>query len=531
MIAKYVPNRLTRRAFVAASSGLLLAPSLLRAASGPQWKADPFSLGVASGSPSPDGFVLWTRLAPEPENYDAAAPAGMTGPAVPVSYEIASDPQMKTIIRRGAAMADPAYAYSVHAEISGLEAGRPYWYRFNSGSAVSRVGRAMTAPAPQSSPARMRFAYVSCSNYEHGYFSAYRHLADEQPDLVLFLGDYIYEYVDMRSTDLVRTHSERLEAASLPAYRNRYAQYHLDPDLQRMHAETTCMMTWDDHEVQNDYANDASQDFEDPARFLLRRAAGYRAFYEHMPLRASARPNGASARVYDRMRFGDLLEVSILDGRQYRSHEACYRRPAKGGGHLETNASCPERLGTQRSMLGNAQEQWLYDGLAASRARWNLIAQDVLMSVFRQKTNTGETGYWTDDWNGYPNNRVRLLQHLQDSKVSNPVVITGDIHSFWANDLKRDFDNPASPTVGTEFVGTSVTSHGPNYEAFAKFLPDNPHVHFFDSRRHGYVSVTLERERMNVRFQAVSDATDKNATVSTLRSFVVQDGKPGVMPA
>jgi alkaline phosphatase D len=182
-------------------------------------------------------------------------------------------------------------------------------------------------------------------------------------------------------------------------------------------------------------------------------------------------------------------------------------------------------------MLGNAQEQWLYDGLAASRARWNLIAQDVLMSVFRQKTNTGETGYWTDDWNGYPNNRARLLQHLQDSKVSNPVVITGDIHSFWANDLKRDFDNPASPTVGTEFVGTSVTSHGPNYEAFAKFLPDNPHVHFFDSRRHGYVSVTLERERMNVRFQAVSDATDKNATVSTLRSFVVQDGKPGVMPA
>jgi alkaline phosphatase D len=509
---------------------LLLAPSILRAASGPQWKADPFSLGVASGSPSPNGFVLWTRLAPEPENYDPAVPAGMSGPAVPVSYEIARDPQMKAIVRRGTAMADPSYAYSVHAEVAGLEPGRPYWYRFMSGSAKSGVGRAMTAPAPQSSPERIRFGYVSCSNYEHGYFSAYRHLADEQPDLVLFLGDYIYEYVDMRSTDLVRTHSEKVETATLPTYRNRYAQYRLDPDLQRLHAETTCMLTWDDHEVQNDYANQSSQDFADPAAFLVRRAAGYRAFYEHMPLRASARPNGAMMRVYDRMRFGDLLEVSMLDGRQYRSREACYRRPDKGGAHLETNASCPERLDSERSLLGTAQEQWLYDGLANSRARWNLIAQDVMMSVFRQKLDTGEIGYWTDDWNGYPAARARLLQHVDQSKVSNPIVITGDIHSFWANDLKRDFDDPASPTLATEFVGTSITSHGPSYELFSKYLPDNPHVRFFDSRPHGYVSVTLERERMNVRFQAVSDARDKNASVSTLRSFVVENGKPGVVP-
>lgn len=522
---------LTRRAFVAASSGLLLAPSILRAASGPQWKADPFSLGVASGSPSPNGFVLWTRLAPEPENYDPAAPAGMSGPAVPVSYEIAGDPQMKTIIRNGTALADPVYAYSVHAEIAGLEPGRPYWYRFMSGGAMSRTGRAMTAPAPQTALERMRFAYVSCANYEHGYFSAYRHLADEQPDLVIFLGDYIYEYVDRRSTDLVRTHSENVEAATLPTYRNRYAQYRGDPDLQRLHAETTAMITWDDHEVQNDYANEASQDFADPATFLVRRAAGYRAFYEHMPLRASARPNGATMRVYDRMRFGDLLEVSLLDGRQYRSREACYRRPDKGGAHLETNSSCAERLDPTRSLLGTAQEQWLYDGLAASRARWNVIAQDVMMSVFRQRQNSGEIGFWTDDWNGYPAARARLLQHVQDSKISNPVVITGDIHSFWANDLKKDFDDPASPTVATEFIGSSITAHSPPYDLFMKYMPDNPHVRFFDSRPHGYVSVTVERERMSVRFQAVSDARDKNAGVSTLRSFVVENGKAGVVAA
>jgi len=522
---------LTRRAFVAASGGLVLAPAVLRAAAGVQWKINPFSLGVASGSPSPDGFVLWTRLAPEPENYDPAAPAGMTGPATPVSYEIARDPQMKTVFRRGAAMADPAYAYSVHAEIGGLEPGRPYWYRFISGAARSNIGRAMTAPAAQTALEQMRFCYASCANYEHGYFSAYRHLADEQPDLVIFLGDYIYEYADLRSTDLVRAHSEKTDAKTLPGYRNRYAQYRVDPDLQYLHAETTAMITWDDHEVQNDYANQSSQDFADPAAFLVRRAAAYRAFYEHMPLRASAQPNGAMMHVYDRMRFGDLLEVSLLDGRQYRSREACYRRPDKGGAHLETNASCPERLDPARSLLGNAQEQWLYDGLAKSPARWNLIAQDVMMSVFRQKNAAGEIGYWTDDWNGYPAARTRLLQHLEESRVSNPVVLTGDIHSFWANDLKHDFDDPNSPTVATEFIGTSITAHGPSYDAFMKYMPDNPHVRFFDSRKHGYVSVTLERERMNVRFQAVSDARDKDAGISLFRSFVVENGKPGVAPA
>jgi alkaline phosphatase D len=525
-------GRLSRRGFLAASSGVLFAPAVLRAAAPPRrWTSDPFSLGVASGSPSPDGCVLWTRLAPEPENYDPMSPAGMSGPAVPVAYEIARDPQMKAIIRRGTALADPYYAYAVHAEIGGLEPGRPYWYRFMSGSAASRVGRATTVPAAPSTPDRFRFGYVSCSNYEHGYFSAYRHLADEQPGLVLFLGDYIYEYVDTRSTNLVRTHSEKVEAASLPTYRNRYAQYRRDPDLQHLHAETTAMLTWDDHEVQNDYANQASQDFADPAQFLVRRAAAYRAFYEHMPLRPSARPDGAMMRLYGRMRFGDLLEISMLDGRQYRWREACYRLPDKGGAHLETDRSCPERLDPMRSLLGGAQEQWLYDGIANSRARWNLIAQDVLMAEFRQKNDSGEIGYWTDDWNGYPANRARLLQHIHDSGVSNPVVIAGDIHSFWANDLKCDFNDASSPIVATEFVGTSVSSHGPDYDLFSKFLPDNPHVHFFDSRVHGYVSATLERDSMKVRFQAVSDASDRDATVSTLRSFVIENGKPGVVAA
>jgi alkaline phosphatase D len=484
---------------------------------------------VASGSPAPDGFVLWTRLAPEPENWDAASTAGMRGGPVVLAYEIASDPEMKRNVRRGTTLADPNFAYSVHAEIAGLSPGRAYWYRFTSGEAASRVGRAVTAPAPNSAPAELNFGFVSCANYEHGYFSAYRHLAAEAPDLVLFLGDYIYEYTDTRSTNLVRKHNLDKEIETLAEYRNRYAQYRLDPDLQGLHAATTAMLTWDDHEVQNDYANEASEDFAEPAQFLVRRAAAYRAFYEHMPLRASARPNGAMMRVYDRVRFADLLEISLLDGRQYRSREACYGSPNHGGGHLETNTTCPERLDPARSMLGGAQEAWLYDGLAKSSAQWNLIAQDMMMMELRQKTPAGDTGFWTDDWNGYPMNRARLLQHLHDVRVSNPVVISGDIHSFWANDLKLDFGDPSSPIVATEFVGTSVTSHGPDYAVLSSFLPDNPHVKFFDSRVHGYVSVKLDRARLTSRFRVVSDATDANASVSTLKTFIVESGTPGAL--
>jgi alkaline phosphatase D len=523
--------RLSRRMFLGATACAVAGPALIgRATAQRSWQHDPFSLGVAAGSPSPDGFALWTRLAPEPQNYDPLAPAGLSGDTLTVDYEIATDPQMRSLVRRGNAVADARYAHSVHAEITGLQSGRSYWYRFISGNAVSRTGRAITAPQSGSRLDRLNFGFVSCSNYEHGYFSAYRHLANENPDLVIYLGDYIYEYVDMRSTNLVRRHSENVEADSLATYRNRYAQYRLDPDLQRLHAETTALMTWDDHEVQNDYADRWSQNFDDPEKFLQRRAAAYQAFYEHMPLRALSRPNGPAMRVYDRFQFGDLAEIFMIDGRQYRSREACYRPPDHGGAHAETNAGCPERLDQSRSMIGAAQEAWLFDGLANSRSRWNVIAQDVLMAQWRQKNDAGETAFWTDDWNGYPASRTRLLRHL-GTRVANPVVLGGDIHSYWANDLKLDFDNPSSPTVATEFVGTSITSHSPDYNAFARFLPDNPHVRYFESRWHGYASVELEREKMTTRFRSVSDATDINAAVSTLRTFVVENGKPGAILA
>ncbi len=529
-----MPGGLNRRQLIAAlgagSLGLVAAPAVLDAALAQtrRWpNGDPFSLGVASGAPRPDGFVLWTRLAPDPLAADPVTPGGMMGGDVPVAYEIARDEALHDVVRRGVANAERAYAWSVHVDIAGLQPGRPYWYRFSSGDAVSPVGRAITSSAAGTPLDRLRFGFVSCSHYEFGYFSAYRHLADENPDVVLYLGDYIYESAGQGH---VRAHSDGVEAATLPTYRNRYAQYRLDADLQKLHATAPALVTWDDHEVQNDYADKWSQYFDDPELFLRRRAAAYQAFYEHMPVRPIvSRPDGPIMRIYDRVGFGDLLGVFMVDGRQYRSRAACYAPPAKGSGHFETDAGCPERLEAGRSMIGFGQEAWLNAGLAASKAQWNVIAQDVLMAQLREKQPDGSFGYWTDDWDGYPASRRRLIARMAQTGVANPVVIGGDIHSFFANDLRVDFDNPESPVVATEFVGTSVTSLGPPYERIVAALPDNPHIRFFESRRRGYVSVDLDRKRMTTHMQVVSDVADPKATVSTLKTFVVEAGKPGAV--
>jgi len=284
MPSDFMPHRLTRRRLVtgaaSAGLGLLATPTLLRRAAAQVWRAgDPFSLGVASGAPRPDGFVLWTRLAPDPLSSNPETPGGMSGGDATISYEIATDDAMRDVVRRGEATAERAFGYSVHVDVAGMQPGRPYWYRFTSGAAASRVGRAITLPAPGSPLGKLRFGFVSCSNYEHGYFSAYRHLADENPEAVLFLGDYIYEgiYESIEENrPAVRRHSDGIEAATLPTYRNRYAQYRLDADLQRLHAEVPSLVTWDDHEVQNDYADRWSEYFDDPAQFLLRRAAAIR---------------------------------------------------------------------------------------------------------------------------------------------------------------------------------------------------------------------------------------------------------------
>ena len=381
-----------------------------------------FTLGVASGEPTPDGFVLWTRLASSP-----LAPDGQGGMADPVSvaWEVANDEGMRTVVRRGSVEADGRLAHSVHVEVAGLEPNRPYWYRFTALGEQSPIGRARTAPAPNARLDRLRFAFASCSNWQHGYFSAYRHMAEENPDLVLFLGDYIYEftYTGGGADRVVRPH-DGATATDLTGYRNRYALYRSDPDLRALHAAASCLITWGDHEVENDYADEWSQVIATPpAAFLQRRAAAYQAFYEHMPLRARAVPRNSALRLHERFRFGDLVSFSVLDGRQYRSKQPC-ELPTTRRGHIAPD-SCTERIDPNRTLLGPEQEQWLFEGFKQSDAAWNILAQEQLVADLRQKDRLGAYGHWTDGWDGYPAARQRVLDAMVATRLVNPSVLVG----------------------------------------------------------------------------------------------------------
>ncbi|MGH7319225.1 MAG: alkaline phosphatase D family protein, partial [Candidatus Rokuibacteriota bacterium] len=450
---------------------------------------------------------------------------GMPPEPIPVDWQVATDDRMTKPVRRGTAVARPEVAHGVHVELHGLEPGRWYWYQFRAGGELSPIGRTRTAPAPGGRVDGFRFAFASCQHWEQGYFAAYRHMLDDDLDLVVHLGDYIYE-TPSRAGE-VRRH-EGPEPVSLDEYRNRHALYKLDPDLQKAHAAYPWAVTWDDHEVDNDYAADQSQDRDDPQVFRRRRAAAYQAYWEHMPLRRLAMPRDGQMRLYHRLTLGDLVEFSILDNRQYRSDQPC-GQGRRGGGNLVEG--CRARLDPAMTMLGAEQERWLLQGLERSRARWNVIAQQQLMAQLRQRTSAGREAHWTDGWDGYAAARERILRFLERRRPENPVVIGGDIHSFWVTDLKTDFADPKSPVVATEFVGTSISSEGVPYERFAAWLPDNPHVRFFESRRRGYVRCAITRDRWQTDCRVVDDPRHPQAGVGTLASFVVEAGRAGVVRA
>lgn len=488
----------------------------------PRFAADPFSLGVASGYPLPAGVMLWTRLAPVPD----APGGGMLPEVVPVRWEVAGDERMSKVVASGIAYATPDWAHSVHVEVTRLEPARWYWYRFTAGEAVSPVGRTRTAPGPGAKPEKLRFAFASCQHYEQGYFSAYRHMANDDLDLVVFLGDYIYE--SSWGREPVRRHNNS-EPHTLTDYRARYALYKSDPDLQSAHAAFAWISTWDDHEVENDYANDRSENVDHPEWFLARRAAAYKAYYEHMPLRREMLPFGPHARLYTRLAFGNLASFHVLDDRQYRSPQVC-PRPGRGGSNTVDVADCTEIADASRTMLGATQEKWLEAGLGASKANWNILAQQTTMAQFDQKPGPGRRA-WTDGWDGYPAARRKLIDFMAEAKVANPVVIGGDVHMFFVNDIKRNFDDPRSAAVASEFVGTSITSQAFPQSTVDRFLPDNPHVKLADSRFRGYARVEVSPQRILTDLRAMDSVKERDAACSTLASFVVEEGRPGAQKA
>ncbi len=524
-----MPTGLSRRNFVlsGAAGASILAVPWTHGIAAATAKVDPFTLGVASGAPAPDGFVIWTRLAPNPLAVDGQG--GLREP-VSVAWEIATDEGMRQVIRRGVVTADASWAHAVHVEVGGLSPDRPYWYFFTAMGHQSPTGRARTLPARGASVKRLKLAVASCSDWELGHFSAYRHMAAEEADMVLFLGDYIYEfsYQGERGKDRVRRHDTEADALSLADYRRRYALYRTDPDLQAVHASAPCLATWDDHEVQNDYANRWSQDVgTTEADFLARRAAGYRAFYEHMPLRRSMRPRGPDMKIYGATQVGDLADILVLDGRQYRTIQPC-PRPNSRRGYVAPE-TCADLSAPDRTMLGWEQERWLYDRFRKGRSRWTIVAQDLLVARMEQLGRDGVFGHFTDGWDAYQANRTRMLTALDQSSARNPVFLGGDIHSFWATDLKRDFLDPASRTVATELVGGAISQYGPPEQAFANIQVKNPHVRFVDLKANGYFTLDLHTDHAEARFVAISDRRDRDAAARLLKSFVVEEGRPGVL--
>jgi alkaline phosphatase D len=482
----------------------------------PIFPAYPFTLGVASGDPLPDGIVLWTRLAPKPLEG-----GGMPMQPVEVGWELASDRAFRTIAKKGVALARPELGHSVHVEVEGLEPGREYWYRFRAGAEISQIGRTKTAPPAGAAVDRLRFALCGCNHYETGYFTAFRRLAEEQFDFVFHSGDYIYEgRADGGRTDgRLRQHNGD-EIYTLVDYRNRYALYKADRDLMAAHHSAPFITVFDDHEVENNYAGTIDENNTAPEVFLLRRAAAYQAYYEHMPLRKASIPAGSNIRIYRRMKFGNLIDFNALDTRQWRSDQPC----GDGG-----KTGCAAALDPAQTMLGAEQERWLFENLANASARWTVLGQQVY-SFARDMAKANPNGrYSMDVWDGYVAARNRLYTRLKETRAPNPIVLSGDVHVHFGADLKLDFTNPRSETIGVEFTNTAVSSGGDGADVSANWEAirgDNPHIKYHSARR-GYVACTATPASMRAEFKILDKVSVPDQPVRIGGSLVVEAGRPG----
>lgn len=485
-----------------------------------RWPADagdPFTLGVASGMPRPESVVIWTRLAPQPQ----APGGGLPRQPFAVRWELAEDERFATGVRRGEFLARPERGHAVHVEVGGLASGRRYFYRFIAGQAVSPVGRTRTAPADDEPVRRLRLALASCQHYEQGWYAAHAEIAERDIDFVLFVGDYIYES-STSSGRRVRPH-EGPVPRELDAYRARHATYKLDADLRAAHAAHPWVLTWDDHELENDYAGEASPSGLDAAAFLRRRAAAYQAYFEHLPVSPAMAPRGAAMRIHDHYRWGRLAELWTLDVRQFRSVQAC--GDGKPGGRVLSG--CDELADPARTMLGAAQERWLAQGLAASQRPWKLIAQATQMSSSAIATPIGRRLY-SDGWDGYPLARDRLLDAVAAAGGGNTLVLGGDVHRHVAAQLRQRVDDPRSPVVAAEFVCSSVTSRGLAEPLMAAIRSSNPDLLHARSDERGYAWIELTPQGAQCDFRATAHPAQPGAALHSQARFVVEAGRPGV---
>ncbi|WP_206486679.1 alkaline phosphatase [Rhodococcus sp. KRD162] len=478
----------------------------------------PFRLGVASGDPLPDSVVLWTRLATDP----FAPLGGMTPGVVPVRWQIAADERFANITREGIELATEFDGWSIHVDVRGLDSAREYFYRFLVGPHASPVGRTKTAPAVGQPLARLDFAWASCQKWEDGYFGAYQDLAASNLDVVFFLGDYIYEYAikDQGARQgQPRTESAARETMVLSDYRDRYALYKADENLAAAHASAPFVSTFDDHEVDNNWASQISQDNDDPREFLLRRADAFKAWWENTPVRANLKPVGPDMKVYRRFTFGDLVDFSVLDTRQYRSDQA------HGDGEHAQDA---ETADPSRTITGAAQEQWILDGFA-SPSTWNFLAHQTVISDLARGIGS-ERKVGMDPWSGYEASRHRILDGARDRGTKNVASIVGDIHRTIVSELRRDYQDGVSPVQGVEIATTSIASgkDGADVDsAGAAIAEASPHVKYGNARR-GYLRSTLTNTEWHSEVRVLDAVSTPGKPVRTAAAVTVPEGRPEI---
>ena len=532
-------NPLERRTFLLGSAAVVAASSLRldsRPGSAAVVDEDPFQLGVASGDARPGAVVLWTRLVKD--IFDAGS---MGGVPIDVKWVVADDPAFGNVVRRGTATARPEFAHSVHVDVRGLDPDRVYYYRFKAGTHVSPMGATRTAPALGAALSAIKVGVVNCQDWQNGYWPAYSNLADEDLDLVLHLGDYIYEY-DPSSAYPDRMHNPPEtpgldQLLTLTDYRNRHALYKTDPAIQAAHARFPWLVTWDDHEVENNYANrvdeidDTGAQHQDPAAFAQERANAYQAYWEHMPLRREPEPGSPDYRIYRSYTYGDLLRVAMLDTRQYRTDQP-------GGYPSDFGPEQAGRDNVDGTLVGRREERWLHDRLQTSPTLWNAIAQQVLMTRVRfpNPDPSDPIPYIAnlDQWDGYYPARQRVIDFLDQASISNPVILAGDIHSTWFSDMHLDPDDTDSKTVGVEFAATSVSSDfpialDPIIKAFNPVY--NPQVKYFDGSRRGYLRMTIDRTRWLTEARTVSTIAMRDVPAETTAAYYTEAGHPGLLPA
>lgn len=495
------------------------APAILRAQAGMLFNQYPFRLGVASGDPAPDGFVIWTRLAPDPLVDGGGVPMA----PIELDWTVASDAGFKTVVAKGKALARPELGHSVHVEVAGLLPDRPYWYRFTIGRERSMAGRAKTLPLPGADVRALSFGVAGCQHYEDGLYTAYRHLSQEDVDFVFHYGDYIYE---RRSSPMpvgydglprryVRSHIGD-ELYSLDDYRRRYAQYKMDPDLQAAHAAAPWWTTFDDHEVENNWVGLADENGTPPEIFALRRAVAFQAWYEHSPVRATAFPGPNGIQMYRRARYGTLLDAHFLDTRQYRTDQPC------GDGF---QPDCPGTSDPKAQVMGTVQEAWLTKALREKRAQWNCLAQQVMMMRLDRRTGDEPAPIRNiDSWAGYLTPRERVLEGLRG--LRNVVVLTGDEHQNYAGELAT----AKGETVAVEFVSTSISSGGDGQDKRRdddRIRAGNPQLKFTNDQR-GYLLCSVTPERWESKFRVMDQIATPGGTVSTRATAVVERGVVGM---